>query len=167
MRHIPRSEAHIMKAIDEIPSGEVMNSVISRDLLGWTNVRVISQSERMDGSIVDTIGGENLKGYPADFPKVSETMGAASRVIEAIAAKGYRFTLHFDGKRWFAWVKASPPAKADASAPELPLAICRAALKAILDNDLVAVPISRSREWRAAKRAEFDAQNGNQNEMRS
>ena len=114
--------------IDEMPAGREMDVLVA-ELMGWTNLYNRFGNE---------MGYRPLATHSSFIPDYSADIAAAWEVIEKLHAAG-RFmcldALGFDGEKWrcfFAWTqieKQQYPWIGEADTA--PLAVCRAALKAV------------------------------------
>lgn len=127
------SEDEIMK----LEAGRELDALVARQIMGWSKWNIISDTGNFPGWFTKIELGQLGKGwYMADDNwSPSTDIAAAWQVVERMRKLG-RETQHYYNERrgpwWSFWkpfgIEASATAETDA------LAICRAALLAVMDN---------------------------------
>lgn len=146
---VPAALAISQEHIDDLKAGRQLDALVCSHVLRW-DIRANKDDMRYGGDLKLEPTGDQL-----DFPNVSETLPGAHLVIEALAKQGHKVTIQFTGKRWRAWILSDVTTKPDADASTMPLAVARAALKAIIGHEVVELPASRRRVWKAWMREEI------------
>lgn len=132
--------------IDDLKPGDKLDSLLCKHLLEW-KVQFIMPDLVYGGEMEVAVKCFNTRGDERDLPKLSGTLSAAVRLVEAFEKHGRRVTIQYSGKRWYVWISSESKAKPDGQAQKLPLALARASLKACLGRDYIEWPV-----WHAPPR---------------
>lgn len=128
--------------IDDMPAGREMDALVAEKVMAWTSVRT---GKKYDASDFDDLYGQSLGGFDwrCPVPGYSTDIAAAWKVVEYLRKRKEPYgaqldhieernqsegiwVVQFCAKYNEAWWHAH------AYADTVPLAICRAALKAVL-----------------------------------
>lgn len=128
--------------VDDLVAGPELDALVAEKVMGWTRHYPI-QEEDGGASDFDSDWFEDPKGNPSDVPNYSEDIAAAWAVVEKMRPLNVDLTNHARAERWCC-VFFDRDGGSDGFIPELkgrfqeytvaaaaPLAICRAALKAV------------------------------------
>lgn len=151
--HVPAALSISQEHIDDLKAGEQLNALVYIHVFGWK-----APAPAQTGTVGDDIRNalatvEGGEGHL--IPRFSESFADGNLLLEELRKQKRKVTLQFSGKRWSAWILSDPATKPDADASSLLVAICRAALKAALGHEVVEVPASRTRNWKAWMREEI------------
>lgn len=113
----------------ELPAGKELDALIAEKVLGWTLVDDLGYSGLVSGKPDGPLVREMDRNH---VPHYSSNIAAAGQVIIAVRDDGLWWALNQMGNAWVATL--SDPERTrfiNGKARTAPLAICRAALKAL------------------------------------
>lgn len=125
--------------IDALPAGRELDALVAERVMGWTNISTLSPQGRYFGARHfgwhETLRGSVPEHGRVALPSYSTDIAAGWEVVEKLVSLGWHFTITSLQGKWHAGLtKDIGDVRETAMGHEstVPLAICRAALKAVL-----------------------------------